>query len=70
VDDQENTYRIWRLNVCRFTVAEWLTHLAATLEVIGSRPSLAYITEIYVLELIQSPAPAPAPAQRDLKWSV
>jgi len=30
-------------NACRFTVAEWLTHLAATLEVMGSRPSLGDI---------------------------
>jgi len=48
----------------RFTVAEWLTHLAATLEVMGSRPSLGVIYEIYFLESIQSPA------QRVLKWSV
>jgi len=49
---------------CRFTVAEWLTNLTATLEVMGSRPSLSDISEIYFLESIQSLA------QRDLKWSV
>jgi len=32
--------------ICRFTVAEWLTHLAATLEVMGSRPSLGDIARI------------------------
>jgi len=48
----------------RFTVAEWLMHLAATLEVIGSRPSLGDISDIYFLESIQSLT------QRDLKWSV
>jgi len=40
--------------VKRFTVAEWLTHFAATLEVMGSRPSLGDISEIYFLEPIQS----------------
>jgi len=49
---------------CRFTVAEWLTYLAAMLEVMGLRPSLGDISEIYFLESIQSLA------QRDLKWSV
>jgi len=48
----------------RFTVADWLTHLAATLEVMGSRPSLGDISQIYFLESIQSMA------QGDLKWSV
>jgi len=41
---------------CRFTVAEWLTRLAATLEVMGSRPSLSDIYDIYFLVSIQSPA--------------
>jgi len=64
----------WMINVgeldkhlihdCRFTVAEWLTHVAATLEVKGSRPSLGDISEIYFLKSIQSVA------QSDLKWSV
>jgi len=40
------------IDVGRFT--EWLTHLAATLEVMGSRPSLSDISEIYFLESIQS----------------
>jgi len=40
----------------RFTMADWLTHLAATLEVMGSRPSLDDTYEIYFLESIQSPA--------------
>jgi len=31
----------------RFTVAEWITHLAATLEVMGLRPSLGDILKIY-----------------------
>jgi len=48
----------------RFTVAECLTHLAAMLEVMGSRPSLGDISEIYFLESIHSLV------QRDLKWSV
>jgi len=50
--------------MCRFTVAEWLTHLALTLEVMGSRPSLSGIFKIYFLESIKSLA------LRDLKWSV
>jgi len=48
----------------RFMVAEWLTHLAATLEVMGSCPIISDISEINFLESIQSVA------QRDLKWSV
>jgi len=48
----------------RFMVAEWLTHLATTLEVMGSCPRLGDISQIYLLESIQSLA------QRDLKWSV
>jgi len=44
-------------------MAEWLTHSIAMLEVMGSRPSLGDISEIYFLESIQSLA------QRDLKWS-
>jgi len=43
-------------------MAEWLTHLAVTLEVMGSRPSLGDICQIYFLELIQSLA------HRELKW--
>jgi len=39
---------------CRFMVTEWLTHLAATLEFVVSRPSLGDISEIYFLESIQS----------------
>jgi len=35
-------------------VAEWLINLAATLEVMGSRPSLDDISEIYFLESIVS----------------
>ena len=31
----------------RFTVAEWLTHSPATLEVTGSRPTFGGISEIY-----------------------
>jgi len=46
--------------VCRFMVVEWLTHLAATLKVVGSRPSLGDISAIYFLESMQSLA------QRDL----
>jgi len=53
-----------RTIVCQFTVAEWLTHLAAMVEVMGLRPSLGDISEIYFLESIQYLA------QRDLKWSV
>jgi len=49
---------------CRFTVAEWLTHSPATLEVMVSRPSLDDISEIYFIESIQSSA------LRHLKWSV
>ena len=49
---------------CRFTVAEWLKHSHATLEVTGSRPTFGGISDIYSLESIQSPA------RRDLKWSV
>jgi len=45
-------------------VAERLTYLAATVEVMGSRSSLGDIYEIYFLESIQSPA------ERDLRWSV
>jgi len=45
----------------QFTVAEWLAHLAATLEVMGSRSSFGDISEIYFLESIQFLA------QRDLK---
>jgi len=45
-------------------MAEWLTHLTATLEVMGTHPSLGEISEIYFLESIQSLA------QSDLKWSV
>jgi len=37
------------LCIPRFTVVEWLTHLAATLEVMGSRPSLGDISEIYFI---------------------
>ena len=47
-----------------FTVAEWLKHSPATLEVTGSRPTFGGISEIYFLESIQSPA------RRDLKLSV
>jgi len=39
---------------CRFMVSEWLTQLAATLEVMSSRPSLGDISEIYSLESILS----------------
>jgi len=56
-----------RVNFNRFTVAESLTHLAATLamlEVTGSRPSFCDISEIRFLESIQYPA------HRDLKWSM
>jgi len=49
---------------CRFKVAKWLTHLAATLEVLGSHTNLGDMYELYFLEWIQSPA------QRDLKWYV
>jgi len=45
-------------------LAEWLTHLAATPEVMGSRPSVGNISEMHFLESIQSPT------QRDFKWSV
>jgi len=38
------------------TKAEWLTHLAATLEVTGSRPGIGDIYEIYFFEWIQSTA--------------
>jgi len=34
--------------------SRWLTHLAATLEVMGSRPSFGDISEIYFLESIIS----------------
>jgi len=34
----------------RFTVDEWLTHLAVMLEVMGSRPSFSEISEIHFLE--------------------
>jgi len=44
---------------CRFTVAEWLTHMAA-MQVTGSMPSFGDISDIRFLESIQSPA------QRDL----
>jgi len=37
----------------QFTVTEWLTHLAATLKVMGSRPSLGDIYENYFLKSIQ-----------------
>jgi len=50
------------VTVYRFTADEWLTHMAATLEVTGSRPSFDDFSEIHFLESIQ-----PA-AQRDLKW--
>jgi len=48
----------------QFTVADWLTHSPATLDVMGSRPNSDDFSEIYFLESIQSPV------QRDLKWSV
>jgi len=35
-------------------MAEWLMHLAATLEVMGLRPSLGDVSEIYFLESIVS----------------
>jgi len=38
----------------QFTVAELLTHLTVTLEVMGLCPSLGDISEIYFLESIQS----------------
>jgi len=41
-----------------------VTNLAATLEVMGSRPIFGDVSEIHFLESIQSPA------QRDLKWYV
>jgi len=50
--------------IYRLTVAEWLTHSPATLDVTGSRPNSGDFSEIYFLESIQYPA------QRDLKWSV
>jgi len=37
---------------CRFTVAEWLTHLPATLDVTGLRPYSGDFSEIYFLESI------------------
>jgi len=46
------------------TVAEWRTHLAAVLEVMGLCPSFGDISAIHFLESIQSSA------QRDLKLSV
>ena len=46
------------------TVAEWLKHLPATLEVTGSRPTFGDISEIYFLESIQSTT------RWDLKWSL
>jgi len=54
---------VWafEIYVCRFTVAECLTHSPATLDVTGSRPNSGDFSEIYFLESIQSPA------QRDLK---
>jgi len=50
--------------LCRFTVAERLTHSPATLDVTGSLPNSGDFSDIYFLESIQSPA------LRDLKWSV
>jgi len=47
-------------SIRRFTVAEWLTHSPATLDVTGSRHNSGEFSEIYFLESIQSPA------QRDL----
>jgi len=38
----------------QFAVSEWLTHLAATLEVMGYRVNLCDISKIYFLESIQS----------------
>jgi len=47
---QEWSFTIANSNSVRFTVAAWLTHSTATLEVMGSRPSLGDISEIYFLE--------------------
>jgi len=50
----ENT--ITNVSKTQFTVAEWLTHLTATLEVMGLRPTLGDISDIYFLESIVSGA--------------